>query len=69
MAGFDKVDPANLCCLCGAARADRLAETVERTFSFIEKCRRALDEGIAVVEECVLHGLVGVMAKVRVLIS
>jgi hypothetical protein len=70
MAGFDKVDPANLCCLCGAGCAGWLTDDGRVD---LQLCRRiparVPDEGIAVVGEYALHRRIGLAGKMRVLTS
>ena len=73
MAGLDKIDPANSCHGCSAARAPRVggpAHMAGRVSSFIWKCRaRERFEGIPVVGEYALQWRAGVAGKVRVLTS
>jgi hypothetical protein len=69
MAGFDKVDPANSCCLCGAA-ACWLADDGRVDLQLYRKTRtHTPDEGIAVVGEYALHRRIGLAGKMRVLTS
>jgi hypothetical protein len=69
MAGFDKVDPAYPCLIGGCARVCARAGlhmTAGPVSNLIEKCRRELDEGFAVVEEYALHRRAGIAGRVRV---
>ena len=67
MAGFDKIDPADPCLLCGALRACAgPGMTAKRVCQpYREMPARALDEGIPVVGEYALQRQIGVLGKVR----